>query len=126
MTTADTTIRAPERAHPALHPMISNDTGLQSANAFQRLLLQSYPSAALLGFALDDYAEINRQVSLGLADDKLFAFMWETLAGLDPNDRRSAALLLDSAISNMEAVKKAILGITGPDEHAASQLPTIG
>ena len=126
MTTADTTIRAPERAHPALHPMISNDTGLQAANAFQRLLLQSYPSAAFLGFALDDYAEINRQVSLGLADDKLFAFMWETLAGLDPNDRRSAALLLDSAISNMEAVKKVILGVTGPDEHAASQLPTIG
>lgn len=106
--------------------MFSNENGGKTANAFQRMLLQSYPSAAFLGIDPQNHAEINRQVSLGIAEDKLFAFMWETLADLDPSDRRAAALLLDSAMSNIEAVKNAILGVTGPQEHAASQLPTIG
>lgn len=95
-------------------------------NHLQLALLGSYPGVSLLPFRADDYGEIERAIATGECDDHLFLFLWTMLGEFSNADRLAAARVIDSAIANLQAVRKAVASGAQRDPDAPPPMPGIG
>ena len=86
------------------------------ANAHHKSLLAAYPGVDMLPIDPTDPEAVEEVVDNDAIGDTLFAFLWRELDDVGDVDPADALRALESAISDIQAVKSAILAASGLPE----------